>query len=30
MIGAKTSNVRFNNIDGFVRICDGNRYLILF
>ena len=30
MIGAKPSNVRFNNIDGFVRIYDGNRYLILF
>ena len=30
MIGSKPLHIRFNKIDGFVRIYDGTRYLNLF
>ena len=30
MIGPKPSFFRFNKTDGFIRIYDGNRYLVLF
>ena len=30
MIGLKCLSIRFDKIDGFIRIYDGNRYLILF
>ena len=29
-IGAEPLHIRFNKIDGFIRICDGTRYLTLF
>ena len=30
MIGAKPLRIRFDKIDGFIRIYDGTRYLLLF
>ena len=30
MIGAEPLCIRFNKIDGFVRVYDGTRYLVLF
>ena len=30
LIDAKSLHIRFNNIDGFMRVCDGTRYLVLF
>ena len=30
MIGPKPLRIRFNQIDGFIRIYDGTRYLVLF
>ena len=30
MIGAKPVRIRFDKIDGFIRIYDGNTYLTLF
>ena len=30
LIGSKPLRIRFNKIDGFIRICDGTRYLTLF
>ena len=30
LIGSKPLHIRFNKIDGFVRICNGTRYLVLF
>ena len=30
LIGAKPLHIRFNKIDGFIRIYDGTRYLTLF
>ena len=30
LIGPKTLQIRFNKIDGFIRIYDGTRYLTLF
>ena len=30
MIGAKILRIRFNKIDGFVRVSDSTRYLLLF
>ena len=30
MIGAKILRIRFNKIDGFVRVSDWTRYLLLF
>ena len=30
LIGAKPLCIRFNKIDGFVRVYDGTRYLVLF
>ena len=30
LIGSKPSSIRFDNIDGFIRIYDGIRYLTLF
>ena len=30
LIGSKALRIRFNKIDGFVRIHDGTRYLTLF
>ena len=30
MIGAKPLCIRFNKIDGFTRVYDGTRYLVLF
>ena len=29
-IGTKTLRIRFDKIDGFIRIFDGTRYLTLF
>ena len=29
LIGSKLLRIRFNKIDGFIRIYDGNRYLVL-
>ena len=29
-IGSKHLHIRFNKIDGFIRVFDGNRYLVLF
>ena len=29
MIGTKPLRISFDEIDGFIRICDGNRYLSL-
>ena len=26
----KSFHIRFDKIDGFLRVCDGNRYLVLF
>ena len=28
--GAKPLSITFDNIDGFIKICDGTRYLVLF
>ena len=30
MIGAKPVHIRFNILDGFIRVYDGTRYLVLF
>ena len=30
LIGAKPLPIRFNNVDGFIRVYDGTRYLVLF
>ena len=30
MIDAKHLHIRFNKIDGFVKVYDGTRYLVLF
>ena len=30
MIGPKPLRIRFNKVDGFIRIYDGTRYLVLF
>ena len=30
LIGSKSLHIRFNKIDGFIRIYDGTRYLTLF
>ena len=30
MIGVKPFYIRFDKIDGFIRVCDGARYLVLF
>ena len=30
MIGPKPLRIRFNQIDGFIRVCDGTRSLVLF
>ena len=30
LIGPKLFPIRFDKIDGFIRIYDGNRYLVLF
>ena len=30
LIGAKPLHIRFDKIDGFIRVYDGNRYLVLF
>ena len=30
LIGSKSLSIRFNKIDGFIRVYDGTRYLILF
>ena len=30
LIGAKPLRIRFDKVDGFIRIYDGNRYLVLF
>ena len=29
-MGAKLLRVRFNNVDGFLKVYDGARYLVLF
>ena len=29
-MGAKPLRIRFNKIDGFIKICDGIRYLVLY
>ena len=30
LISPKPLNIRFDEIDGFVRVCNGTRYLVLF
>ena len=30
MVGAKPLFIGFNNVDGFIRVYDGTRYLVLF
>ena len=30
LIGPKPLSIRFDKIDGFVRVFDGSRYLVLF
>ena len=30
LIGPKPLRIRFNKVDGFIRIYDGTRYLVLF
>ena len=30
MVDIKLLHIRFNKIDGFITVCDGNRYLILY
>ena len=30
LIGAKSLRMRFNKVDGFIRVYDGTRYLVLF
>ena len=30
MVGAKPLRIRFSQVDGFIRVCDGNKYLVLF
>ena len=30
LIGPKSLRIRFNKIDGFIRVYDGTRYLVLF
>ena len=30
MIGAKPLRIRFHKADGFIRVYDGTRYLVLF
>ena len=30
MIGAKPLRIRFDKVDGFIRVYDGIRYLVLF
>ena len=30
MIAAKSLHIRFDKIDGFIRVLDGTRYLVLF
>ena len=30
LIGAKLLHIRFDKIDGFIRVYDGTRYLVLF
>ena len=30
MIGAKPLGIRFNKVDGFIRVYDGTTYLVLF
>ena len=30
MVGAKPLHIRFDKIDGFIRVYDGTRYLVLF
>ena len=30
LIGAKPLRIRFDTVDGFIRIYDGTRYLLLF
>ena len=29
LIGAKPMRIRFDKINGFIRVCDGTRYLVL-
>ena len=30
LIGGKPLHIRFNKVDGFIRVYDGTRYLVLF
>ena len=30
LIGAKPLSIRFDKVDGFIRVYDGTRYLVLF
>ena len=30
LIGAKPLRIRFNKVDGLIRVYDGTRYLVLF
>ena len=30
LVGAKPLRIRFSQVDGFIRVCDGNKYLLLF
>ena len=30
LIGAKSLRIRFDKVNGYIRIYDGNRYLVLF
>ena len=30
LVAAKTFRIRFDKIDGFIRVYDGTRYLVLF
>ena len=30
MVGPKPLHIKFDKIDGFIRVCDGTRYLVLF
>ena len=30
MIGAKSLRIRFDKVDGFIRVDNGNGYLVLF
>ena len=30
LVGVKLFHIRFDKVDGFIRVYDGNRYLVLF